>query len=46
MTVYIVLRNGKVDEVFFDAAAAKAHADNLIRKWNMVEIVERDVKEL
>jgi hypothetical protein len=40
----IVLKNGKVDEVFFDREAAEDHVKNLNRKWNITEIIEKEVK--
>lgn len=46
MTVYIVLKNGKVDEVFTNLAAAQNHAKNLNKKWSSTEIVERQLKDL
>lgn len=46
MVVFIVLKNGKVDEVFFDLAAAKNHQKNLIQKWSITEIIEKEVKSL
>lgn len=44
--VYIVLKNGKVDEVFGNRAAAERHAKNLNKKWSITEIVEREVWEI
>ena len=44
--VYIVLKNGKVDEVFSSREAAKLHRKNLTKKWSLSEIVEREVKEI
>jgi hypothetical protein len=46
MKVYIVVNNGKVDEVFYTMTAAKAHADNLIKKWSIPEIIEKTVLNL
>lgn len=43
MIVYIVLRNGEVDEVFSSWEAAQNHAANLTRKWNLTKIIERIV---
>ena len=42
--VYIVVKNGKVDEVFSTREAAELHRKNL--KWSIGEIVEKEVKEL
>lgn len=44
--VYIVLKNGKVDEVFSNREAAENHRKNLMRKWSLTEIVEKELKEL
>lgn len=44
--VWIVLKNGKVDEVFDSEAAALAHRDNLTRKWSLTEVVRAEVKSL
>ena len=44
--VYIVLKNGKVDEVFSNREAAENHQKNLVRKWSLTEIVEKELKEL
>jgi hypothetical protein len=44
MTVWIVLKNGKVDEVFDDPYMAEAHCKNL--KWSITRIVEKEVKRL
>jgi len=46
MTVFIVLKNGKVDEVFYDGKAAEVHRRNLQKKWSLTKIVEREVNEL
>lgn len=43
MEVWIVLKNGKVDEVFDNEAAARNHARNLNRKWSITEIIHRVV---
>ena len=42
--VYIVIKNGKVDEVFSSREAAENHRKNL--KWSLVEIIEKEVREL
>lgn len=44
--VYVVLRNGIVDEVFTNRPAAELHAKNLIKTWSLVSIVEKELKEL
>lgn len=44
--IYIVLKNGKVDEVFSNREAAELHRKNLTKKWSLSEIIEREVKEL
>jgi hypothetical protein len=44
--VYIVLKNGKVDEVFGNREAAENHAKNVIKKWNFTEIIEKEIKDL
>lgn len=44
--VWIVMKNGKVDEVFSNEASARNHAENLNRKWNLTEIIRRDIKHL
>lgn len=44
-TVWIVLRNGKVDEVFGSREAAQHHSKSLLHKWNLTEVVEKEIKE-
>ena len=44
--VYIVIKNGKVDEVFSTREAAENHRKNLTKKWSLSEIVEREIKDL
>lgn len=44
--IYIVLKNGNVDEVFSNRAAAELHVKNLTKKWSIAKIVEKEVKEL
>jgi hypothetical protein len=46
MTVWIVLKNGVVDEVFDNAPAAIAHRQNLIKKWNITKIIAKEVKSI
>lgn len=43
MTVYIVIRNDKIDSVFLSQAQAQAHIDS-IKGWNLWKIVEREVQ--
>lgn len=44
--VYIVLKNGKIDEVFSNREAAENHRKNLTKKWSLSEIVEREVQDI
>ena len=44
--VYIVLCNGRIDEVFDDYDAAVCHQQNLIKKWNISKIISKEVKHL
>lgn len=44
--VWIVTRNGVIDEVFDNEAAAVLHRKNLIRGWNVTDIVMKDIKTL
>lgn len=46
MTVWIVLKNGDVDEVFDNEDAARYHALQLRNKWNVAEVIEREVNIL
>jgi hypothetical protein len=46
MTVWIVIKDDKVDEVFDNKQSALEHADNLKRKWSITKILEREVKSL
>lgn len=43
MTVYIVIRNDKIDSVFLSQAHAQAHIDS-IKGWNLWKIVEKEVE--
>lgn len=43
MIVYIVMRNGKVDAVFFNEDLAKNHQKNLTKKWALTEIIVKEV---
>lgn len=44
--VHIVLVNGKIDEVFEDINDAKLHALNLRKKWNLTEIISKEVRSI
>lgn len=44
MTVWIVLKNGKVDEVFNNYHDAKVHAKELNRRWAITDVIEKEVK--
>jgi len=44
--VYIVLKNGKVDEVFSNREAAELHKKNLVKKWSLTDIIEKEIKDL
>lgn len=46
MTVFIVMVNGKVDEVFLSREFAELHRDNMRHKWNVCEIIEKEVREI
>jgi hypothetical protein len=46
MTVWVVLRNGKVDEVFDSYLSARHHQQQLTKLWAITLIVEREVKAL
>lgn len=46
MTVWIVLKNGKIDEVFDARISAIEHQKNLTKKWSLTEIIEKEVKSL
>jgi dsDNA-binding SOS-regulon protein len=46
MTIWVVLRNGGVDEVFDTRAAAEHHAKMLNKTWSITCILEREVKSL
>lgn len=46
MNVWIVLRNGKVDEVFDNEVAANAHRNALTKKWAITDIIQKEVKSL
>ena len=42
--VYVVLRNGEVDEVFDNPEAAQLHQHNLTAKWNLTRIIPKLLK--
>lgn len=44
--VWIVLRNGKIDEVFSNKEAAVAHSKALSKKWAIPEIIEKEIKNI
>ena len=46
MTVYVVLKNGKVDAVFSSEAAAITHKKNLGKKWSIAEILPMPLLDL
>ena len=52
MKVFIVLRNGHIDQVFFNAdpaiarGAAETHAHELTKKWAIARVVEQEVIEV
>ncbi len=39
--VYIVLRNGKVDAVFYNKEAAENHRFNLNKLWAISEVIKK-----
>jgi hypothetical protein len=43
MSVYIVIRNDKIDSVFPTQTQAQAHIDS-IKGWNLWKIVEKEVE--
>ncbi len=43
MTVYIVIRNDKIDSVFLTQEQAQAHID-CTKGWNLWEIVVKDIE--
>jgi hypothetical protein len=45
VVVYIVTKNGVVDEVFLDRPLAEAHVKYLTSLWAMAKIIEKTVKE-
>lgn len=44
--IYIVLKNGKVDEVFDNAAAAETHRYNLQKKWSIAQTIVKELRSL
>jgi hypothetical protein len=46
MRVFIVTRNGQVDEVFDHLTPAEHHRAMLTKKWAIAEIIEREIKSL
>jgi len=43
MSVYIVIRNDKIDSVFLTEQQAQAHIKS-IKGWNLWKIVEKEVE--
>jgi hypothetical protein len=43
MRVYIVLKNGMVDEIFDLYHCAVKHCEHLQKKWNITKIIERNL---
>ncbi len=43
MTVWIVIRNDKIDSVFLSQEQAQAHV-NSTKGWNLWKIVEKDIE--
>lgn len=46
MTIWIVLRNGEVDEVFDNEIVAHQHKKALAAKWALAKVIEKEVKAL
>ena len=46
MTVFIVMKDDKVDEVFDNELSAKLHKQKLIKKWSIAYIVVKNVKSV
>lgn len=44
MTVWIVMKNGKVDEVFDNEEAALTHQKNLTRQWSLTDVIKKEVQ--
>lgn len=44
--IFIVIKNGEVDEVFSNREAAELHRKNLQKKWSITKIIEREVNYL
>jgi len=44
--VYIVLRNGSVDEVFDNLISAQHHVKALTKLWSLTKIIEKEVKRI
>ena len=43
MSVYIVIRNDKIDSVFLTQEKAQEHIDS-IKGWNLWKIVEKEIE--
>jgi hypothetical protein len=46
MTVYVVICNGNLDEIFADRDSAEHHAAMLLKKWNIVRVFEKIVHSI
>jgi hypothetical protein len=46
MTVYVVICNGILNEIFTNRESADVHAENLLKKWNIVKVVEKIVNSI
>lgn len=46
MTVYVVMCNGRLSEVFDNEEAARHHSRQLMSRWNMTEVLVREVRSL
>lgn len=44
--VYIVIKNGEIDAVFLNRESAENHKTNLQEKWNIVQILEKEIYNL
>lgn len=43
ITIWIVMKNGKVDEVFDNFTSAVNHKKNLTGVWALTELIEKKV---
>lgn len=44
--VYVVLCNDRVSAVFSNREAAEHHAHNLVRSWNITQVLELPLLEI